>query len=657
MKNLEIICKKSPSILKHFKELQEKDKLFDINIVEEIMDIYTKEKNILKNMKFNILEYDKIEKIYDAINEKVRYGKINTFLNNETSLKSRGQINKETFDLLNQIMLSNISLDELSEIVFNKINVFKTKNSLNEAIQKFIKSKMDNNVRLIYENAKNLNVNLLKINENDNILILKINDFNTSRILGSVSWCISRSETYWHNYVTGGNRYSFTKKEKLIKSLGIRNERNQIFIWDLNNKNEMETMIGLTYDKDYKKCYTAHLKNDMQTNIRLKKYLKIDEILKNKKEPDEIDEILKVLNNINKNKVSIKKYINDFFDINEYEEEYIKRYIELKKENKYEIIENMNSVLLKRYNRILIPEKNTIIIDEWIKQLQNANEIFPEKMIGLLKASKLLDMDIIIKNEKNFIEKINTYSEIIDSINNDDAVIFKKDYLFKKIVNNLKIIKINNDEERLVIKKYLNKDIFNNFNKKSNLFIISNFNTQENISFIKSFVDNGLNFEYFKDNFFLQFLSNEKYNIHEEYFFSVMKNIKMEKKIFELFDNNNDNINKNLKNKLLYKMLNESSKENIKKFLLINKNDEKINSILSGIKISDVSNMNECSKNLIIEIKLKNKIMDILNGDEKFLKEIKEYKKLYVPIIKEKYPGILKINSILNERNSLSKKI
>lgn len=89
---------------------------------------------------------------------------------------------------------------------------------------------------------KSENANTDVVLDGRDLLILKINDYKASSILGSASWCISRNENYFKNYT--------------------ENDNSQYFIYDFSkDSSDNDSMIGITLDKKGEKT-AMHYKND-----------------------------------------------------------------------------------------------------------------------------------------------------------------------------------------------------------------------------------------------------------------------------------------------------------------------------------------------------------------------------------------------------------
>jgi hypothetical protein len=81
------------------------------------------------------------------------------------------------------------------------------------------------------------------ISENNNILIVRIEDFNQSNLMGSSSWCISRDESYFKSYA---------------------DHREQYFVYDFSkDKTDNSSMIGVTLETNGNYS-TAHYKDDSE---------------------------------------------------------------------------------------------------------------------------------------------------------------------------------------------------------------------------------------------------------------------------------------------------------------------------------------------------------------------------------------------------------
>lgn len=90
--------------------------------------------------------------------------------------------------------------------------------------------------------AKAIDCNAEIISDDDNKLIIKIEEFKQSKIMGSSSWCIARDDHYFKSYVGEYNH--------------------QYFIYDFNkDSSDNESMIGITLTPEIE-CEAAHLKND-----------------------------------------------------------------------------------------------------------------------------------------------------------------------------------------------------------------------------------------------------------------------------------------------------------------------------------------------------------------------------------------------------------
>lgn len=87
----------------------------------------------------------------------------------------------------------------------------------------------------LLKKVNDLGVNI--ISDKDDLVILKIDNFEQSKELGSKDWAISRLEDYFHFYK--------------------RDDQNQYFAYDLTKKDDdRSALIGITMNE--KKFMTAH---------------------------------------------------------------------------------------------------------------------------------------------------------------------------------------------------------------------------------------------------------------------------------------------------------------------------------------------------------------------------------------------------------------
>lgn len=207
------------------------------------VNTYNQNENILKAQNFDISDYkDKsFEILDDAMSEHIREHKIKQYAHSIASNKYiKTLYNEDTYSILKEIYDLNVEASVLQDFVGKKIAAYKTPQELNNALTKMLNNFSDFNMDKIIEKSKNSKAEIM-YNEDD-VLVLKINNFSQSNELGSNSWCISRNDYYFDSYT--------------------KNQNTQYFIYDFNKSSkDDESMIGLTLSANGE-YHTAHKKND-----------------------------------------------------------------------------------------------------------------------------------------------------------------------------------------------------------------------------------------------------------------------------------------------------------------------------------------------------------------------------------------------------------
>lgn len=231
-----------------------------IREINTILDLYNENPNIYKNSAklktddpfyFNIMEkniisqgvdkgHENLEQIYDQmeiISRRANAKKFSkTFIGSYTNL-----MNDESYELFNKINEKNIDKLFIKERL-KKIASFKNSQDLNETLELILNLKKTSNSDIL-EYIEEHNINATCLYNKHGKLFLEINDFEASQKLGSKSWCISTSPSYYQNYK--------------------KNTRKHIFIYDekLSDSNHL-SKIAFTYDYHSSKITNSHDIND-----------------------------------------------------------------------------------------------------------------------------------------------------------------------------------------------------------------------------------------------------------------------------------------------------------------------------------------------------------------------------------------------------------
>jgi superoxide dismutase len=149
--------------------------------------------------------------------------------------------NDETYKIVENIYDMDLNKDIYQQNIGRKIAAYKTPEEFNSAIKSLYDSVNEFSSKATLAKANVAGIEIVV--ESEDLVILKIEKFEESKLMGSGSWCISRQETYFNSY-TG-------------------NERDQYFIFDYTKKAEDNgSMIGITLNNG--EYYTAHYKDDEQ---------------------------------------------------------------------------------------------------------------------------------------------------------------------------------------------------------------------------------------------------------------------------------------------------------------------------------------------------------------------------------------------------------
>lgn len=259
---IEYIFRKKPKYKSLFQDSFQKEGL-NFNGVMMTAHNLLKHEALIKSHNIDIMEELKnnnLEYIDDLIERESYKNKINKFAFSIVSNKYKYLYDEKSFELFKKIYEMDLSSNYLQDNIGRKIASFKDSNDLNEKLSILI-----NTLDEFYLNSiliKSEKCNIEKTYCNDDVLILKIKDFESSKKLGSASWCISRNSSYFNSYTD--------------------NQKEQYFIYDFKKESiDNYSMIGITIDNEGK-IVNAHAKND--DCIMHKDFIyKYQEILKNEK--------------------------------------------------------------------------------------------------------------------------------------------------------------------------------------------------------------------------------------------------------------------------------------------------------------------------------------------------------------------------------------
>lgn len=233
--------RKNKNYSNKFTKLFQEDNNF-INAMDMI-DNLLKYQNLIKSKKVDIvnIKFLTFEKFNDLIMSIKYESEIEKYAKSIISKKYINLYNHETFDYFKILYDNKIEKHDIQQYIGTKLAGFKDSQNFNDALKRMCNIFSGFTFENTIKEAELQNIEISYKNEDENLLILKIKDFETSKNMGSPSWCISRSENYLRDYL---------------------NNRNQYFIYDFNkNESDISSLIGVTLNKD-NTIYAAHYKND-----------------------------------------------------------------------------------------------------------------------------------------------------------------------------------------------------------------------------------------------------------------------------------------------------------------------------------------------------------------------------------------------------------
>lgn len=207
------------------------------NLLQYENTLKSHDKNYIEELKGDDVT---LEKIDDFINKIIYKSNVKKFATSIISKKYSYLYDEDSYKYFKELYDLNISRSALEENIGSKMAGFKNSEEFNSALSRFYNSLNEFDKSSYLMKMENVNADIVV--EREDLLILKINDYEASSVLGSGSWCISRSSMYFEDYTEGGNT--------------------QYFIYDFTkDSRDNDSMIGITLREDGSKK-AMHYKND-----------------------------------------------------------------------------------------------------------------------------------------------------------------------------------------------------------------------------------------------------------------------------------------------------------------------------------------------------------------------------------------------------------
>jgi hypothetical protein len=200
------------------------DRFKEENNIEEsllLIEIIKENQTILKNIGFIFDNRLSIEGMTDSIYSCVKDFKINQLSNSILSNKYKHLLSVKCKPIFTSMFESNFTHSEIQEFVGRKIASCKNQDDFYTYLESIHKSIFNFGIEKLTSDMKS-STNAKTIINEDGLYVLKIDNFNDSKLLGTSNWCISRSLNYFENYAEGNHQYfiyDFSKEDTDVMSL------------------------------------------------------------------------------------------------------------------------------------------------------------------------------------------------------------------------------------------------------------------------------------------------------------------------------------------------------------------------------------------------------------------------------------------------------
>lgn len=235
---------------------------YNVNGMYIAINSFIKNEQILKNYQFDVLgELDKsknLEYFDDAVDKVRRKHEQNLLAASIFTGRYKELYDKKATEHIKTLYELKVTKDDLQDNIGKKMAGFKTSAEVNEALKKYVNSLQEFEADATINKAAKFDTNVALHTED--MVILKINNYEASKALGSGSWCISRHESHFDSYAGS--------KDKL-----------QFFVFDYTKEsNDKLSMIGITLNTDGTHS-AAHIKNDDPLYASDKKFLALQKTI------------------------------------------------------------------------------------------------------------------------------------------------------------------------------------------------------------------------------------------------------------------------------------------------------------------------------------------------------------------------------------------
>lgn len=255
------LLRKKPKLIQPFIQKMAQEN-YNVNGLYIAINSFIKNEQILKNYHFDVLEElskaNRLEYFDDAIDKVRRTHEQNMLAASIFTGRYKELYDKKSADYIKSLYELKVTKEDLQDNIGKKMAGFKTSAEVNEALKKYVNSLQEFEADATVKKAANFETDVA--HHTEDMVILKINNYEASKALGSGSWCISRHESHFDSYAGS--------KDKL-----------QFFVFDYTKEsNDKLSMIGITLNTDGTHS-AAHIKNDDPLYASDKKFLALQKTI------------------------------------------------------------------------------------------------------------------------------------------------------------------------------------------------------------------------------------------------------------------------------------------------------------------------------------------------------------------------------------------
>ena len=247
-----------------------------INAIKRILWWNENYKQLVKNLSKGTITayttYKDIVKLFSEISELRKEKRINDSINMFNTTQKKILRSMEFTEEDKKVISSFYRLSESKKINFvKKASTIEDGAELMRQMRHVTSTHFSWNKESFMDFVDNVeNINYEKIFEKDDVVLVKVKDFETVKHLAkTTNWCISKNKSYWNNYVENVRNaeqyilFDFSQKEDALTSIvGFTSRYNKGITnaHDFINNNMMDN--GGVYAKSLINSYVSHLRNN-----------------------------------------------------------------------------------------------------------------------------------------------------------------------------------------------------------------------------------------------------------------------------------------------------------------------------------------------------------------------------------------------------------